>query len=193
MPYIRTKVKRAKIDFVEPQADQIFIEDIAYSLARTFRFGGHSEETVAQHSCLVAELSATNLAGRSAAEAMLAGLMHDAAEAYIGDIPTPLKRLLGKQVKDIENNILYTILHRYGLVEIFDKYEPMVHWADRIMLYNDALMNEIDVDGDREISPTDFVMLPIEGGIWSIEESETKFLTMFRSLMLRLGKESYLG
>lgn len=188
MPYIRTKIKRATMDFAEPCPAEVHIEDIAYSLARTFRFGGHSDQTVAQHSCLVAELSSTNLAGLSAKEAMLAGLMHDAAEAYIGDIPTPLKRFIGTPVKDIENRVLWAILRRYELLDIFEKYEPMVHWADRIMLYNDALLNKIDVDGDRQIAPQDFVMIPVEGGIWSIEKSEVRFLTMFKGLMVHLGR-----
>ena len=72
-------------------AGQIDIEDIAWSLARICRFNGHIKRdialySVAQHSCLVSDL----LAKTSERLAVL-GLLHDAHEAYLGDIVTPVK------------------------------------------------------------------------------------------------------
>lgn len=190
MSFIRTK-NRHRINFINPDPAEVDIRDIAFALARTFRFGGHSDETVAQHSCLVAELAGTNLSGRSRAEAMLCGLMHDAAEFAIGDVPTPLKRLVGAPIKDIENRVLAAILRRYRMIDLFDRYEPMVHWADRIILYNDALLGGIDDYSDRLIAPEGFDMIPIDGGIWSIEKSERMFLDMFNGLMVAAGLGEY--
>lgn len=70
---------------------RLTIVDVAAGLSRIARFGGHCQPwySVAEHSLLVSELMRPH--GRVG---MLLGLLHDAAEAYIGDVPTPLKRHL---------------------------------------------------------------------------------------------------
>lgn len=84
-PWIQSASGRA-IRVLDPSPDQVHICDIAHALANVCRFGGHCREmySVAQHSVLVS----ANLPEEHA----LAGLLHDAAEAYIGDIVTPLKK-----------------------------------------------------------------------------------------------------
>ena len=80
------------VDLAKPQAQQILLEDIAFSLSNICRYGGHVRfYNVAQHSVLVAQRLA--LLGEDI-ETQLAGLHHDDPEAYIGDIPKPLKPLL---------------------------------------------------------------------------------------------------
>ena len=71
-----------------PRIEDIDIEDIAHGLAYTCRFNGQTTEfySVAQHSLMVADLVADEL--------KLEALMHDAAEAYLGDVVKPLKVLL---------------------------------------------------------------------------------------------------
>lgn len=75
-----------RFDLLEPDADMIDPWDICHSLAHLCRFNGHTREfySVAQHSCIVAELVPE--------EHKLAALLHDATEAYLGDITRPLKQ-----------------------------------------------------------------------------------------------------
>ena len=75
-------------DLLDPQPEMVCIEDIAHSLAHICRYTGHVREfySVAQHCVLMAR---ANLPG-----GRLQRLLHDAAEAYIGDIASPWKQLL---------------------------------------------------------------------------------------------------
>lgn len=83
--------------FKNPQPDQICLEDIAHVLSMIPRYGGHSNHflSVAEHSIHVSRH----------VEHHMAGLMHDAAETYTGDLVTPLKRLI-PVYKTIENQIM---------------------------------------------------------------------------------------
>lgn len=91
------------IDVCNVRVEDIALADIALPLGRLCRFNGHTREfySVAQHSVLVAWLAHewSIKAGKSKAEALEAarwGLLHDAHEAYLGDIVAPLKPLAGK-------------------------------------------------------------------------------------------------
>ena len=66
----------------DPRPEDIHIEDIAHALANICRFGGHSRTfySVAEHSILVAEILRQDSQPR---HVIFAGLMHDAAEAYV--------------------------------------------------------------------------------------------------------------
>ncbi|MGW2307717.1 hypothetical protein [Actinomadura luteofluorescens] len=81
-----------RINLANPTVDSIAVEDIAGALSRICRFGGHTTEfySVAQHSILVSQI--IERLGRS--DLRLMALHHDSHEAYLGDIPTPLKRRL---------------------------------------------------------------------------------------------------
>lgn len=91
----------------EPTAEMISIEDIAHSLSHQCRFGGHLPEfySVAQHS-IMCSLMIDH-------EHKLAALLHDASEAYLMDIPTPIKKRLSNY-KEIEDNLMRVIADKYG-------------------------------------------------------------------------------
>lgn len=82
------------VDVSNPQPDTITLEDVAHALAYTCRYGGHCARfySVAEHAVFVSRRLERRGASRSL---QLAGLHHDDAEAYLGDIPRPLKPLLG--------------------------------------------------------------------------------------------------
>jgi hypothetical protein len=88
--------------------DFIDIEDIAHGLAYQCRFNGQTNRfySVAQHSCMVAELVPKQY--------KLAALLHDASEAYLGDIVKPLKALLPNFVM-IEDRVTDLIAKKFGV------------------------------------------------------------------------------
>jgi uncharacterized protein len=96
---------------LDPRPDEIFIEDIAHALSLQCRFAGHVREhySVAQHSLLVSQYCPRVDA--------LWGLLHDAAEAYLVDLPRPIKRYstLGDEYRIIENRLMGTICTRFNL------------------------------------------------------------------------------
>ena len=100
--------KGHKLDFINPDPKEIDIEDIAHALSNICRFSGHCAKfySVAQHSVYVAQLSHP--------DHRLAGLMHDATEAYIGDMVSPLKRLI-PDFSAYENRLWALIAGKYGL------------------------------------------------------------------------------
>lgn len=79
-----------RFPLLDPTPDDVRLEDIAHSLSFINRYAGHTLRpyTVAEHSILVSLILREQ--GHPAAT-QLAGLFHDAAEAYIGDMPTPVK------------------------------------------------------------------------------------------------------
>lgn len=95
------------INVFEPTLDMICIEDIAHALSMQCRFGGHLPifYSVAEHSWYCSQLVKE--------EHKLAALLHDASEAYLLDVPRPIKKHLSNY-KEIEHNLMLLISEKFG-------------------------------------------------------------------------------
>jgi hypothetical protein len=101
-----------RVDLLTPKAVQISIEDVAHGLSMLCRFTGQIDRfySVAEHSLILSQQF------REPAVAMCA-LLHDASEAYIGDVSTPLKQVLGDVYKSIEYRLRLVICEALGLFD----------------------------------------------------------------------------
>jgi hypothetical protein len=113
-PYIQT-IGGRRFNPLDPAVDEIDIDDIANALANHCRFGGHTRRyySVAQHSCIVSDELVAR--GADAGEALW-GLLHDASEAYLMDLPHPLKHRseLGRLYRIAEDQLEQAIRARFG-------------------------------------------------------------------------------
>jgi hypothetical protein len=143
----------------ETTDEMINIEDIAHALASLPRFGGHTDKqySVAQHSVMCYTFAKT-------LEDKKAALMHDASEAYLLDIPTPIKAKL-PDYKGVEEKLMVAIAAKYGFEF------PLSDNVHKI---------------DREMLLLEWKLLVVDKGVatecWSQEYAKQMFLEAFNSL-----------
>jgi hypothetical protein len=155
------------VDLEHPRSADIKFSDISHALAHTIRFGGHGEHstTVAQHSVHVSHICPPHLARW--------GLLHDAAEAYLGDMSTELKRVL-PYFKELERRFARAISIHFD-VPIAD----VKHW-DLISLLTERRDNgPFGIDDQELLGPrlcaTDYPLDPIHYEVWGSERAECEF------------------
>lgn len=160
--------------------EDVAVEDIAHALSLQCRFAGHTRGlySVGQHSLLVADY----LRDRGEpAPVVLWGLLHDASEAYLSDIPRPLKRLPAFAFyREAERRAMGAICERFGL----DPVEPpVVKHADGVLLATEArdLMAPLHPEWHHQ-EANGYEVLPrrISPRWWA--EVERDFLAVFKTL-----------
>jgi 5'-deoxynucleotidase YfbR-like HD superfamily hydrolase len=97
-----------QFDLLAPTAAMISPHDIAHALANLCRFNGHTREhySVAQHSLIVCDLVPE--------KHQLSALIHDATEAYLGDMTRPLKALM-PEYRKAEQRVWVAICDRFNI------------------------------------------------------------------------------
>lgn len=118
-----------RFDLADPTPEMVTIDDICWALAHTLRYGGHAfvPINVAAHSINVMTLAAPE----ENRQVRLLALLHDAHEAYLGDVIRPLKALLGEAWMTIERRVDAVIAERFG-VKPEDFSLPVVKRADML-------------------------------------------------------------
>jgi uncharacterized protein len=165
------------LDPLDPDVASIEIGDIAQALSNQCRFGGHCRAfySVAQHCTIVADVCQER--GGSAAEA-LAALLHDAAEAYLVDLPHPLKHRseIGPPYKRAEALLEEAIRARFGL----EPAGPEVKAIDRSLLATER--RALTATGARWPELDGAEPLPIEIEPWDPPRARREFLERFERL-----------
>jgi len=118
------------LNLLDPQPETFTLADIACGLSKICRFGGQIERwySVAEHSIWCAHQASDD---RHGFDVQLACLMHDAAEAFIGDVVKPLKMLLPRYA-EIERGIEAVIGRKFGID--FDVHKEVIREIDHAML-----------------------------------------------------------
>jgi 5'-deoxynucleotidase YfbR-like HD superfamily hydrolase len=162
---------------LNPVIDAIVIQDIAHALSNQCRFSGHVKEfySVAQHCVLVSYICDSHNA--------LWGLLHDASEAYLVDVPRPVKRS-GKfsAYLEFEKTMQDAICKRFDL----HPEEPIdVKLADVKLLATEArdLMSPLHPEWKSPINPLPFRIDPLPP-----KEAKKLFLERFDELFSARGK-----
>lgn len=151
-----TAIQVASGAYVDPlnlQPEDVRVEDIAHALSHQCRFSGHTRRfySVAEHSVRVCHL--LRLEGHPE-RVQLQGLLHDAAEAYLLDLPRPLKQHpeIGHAYRDAEYRVWGAIALALGVCPI--TYD-VVHQADLVLLATER----------RDLMPSDLFAWPVLVGV----------------------------
>jgi hypothetical protein len=124
-------------------ASRVKVLDIAQALAKVNRFGGHTPRlySVAEHSLHVVTVMERDLLVRDPV-ALMCGLMHDAHEAYVGDMTTPVQQALGglgaNTWEFFERAVQRAVLRRFDLEDAYPVHRHLVHEADMIVLASEV-------------------------------------------------------
>jgi len=178
-PYLQT-VSGRRVNPFDPAPDEIDIADIARALGNLCRFGGHSRVfySVAQHSVIVSELVEER---GGDVEDVFAALMHDAAEAYLGDMPHPIKHRseLGAAFKAAEEHLEQAIRARFGIKDGV----PEIKQADRALLATERRVFSAEQWHWPELDGVE--PLEIELSAWAPDEASAAFERRYAELAAR--------
>lgn len=164
----------------------IDIIDIAKSLSRQPRFLGHSKHflSVAEHSVVMADYFADQ---QLSSRQQLLGLLHDAHEAYLGDMPRPLAEFLAKyhgvDMDAIKRDIDHSILNNLQIEPPNDEERALIKQADTFLLTAErrlAMPSALPWHVDDVIIPE---FLTGAYGFWEPDLAMVYFERAFRELI----------
>lgn len=160
---------------LEPRAKDVCIEDIAHALALKCRFNGQCKTfySIAQHSVFVSQFCKSNRTKKAA-------LLHDAAEAYLADIPSPVKKRL-RYWKSVEENVTKAIFKKFRITY---PYPDEVYERDLDMLYveqEQLMRKQMDWGLPDRLIPTNMLSLQIQAQ--SAVEAEFNFILAWQQLI----------
>lgn len=162
-----------KFYFLNPRPEDILIGDIALALSHTCRFGGLCSVfySVAEHSILVAKVLESEGASPLT---VLAGMMHDAEETYIPDIPRPVKEMMpeAKGIYEILNNAIVKKYHLEGA-----DWEHIKEIDDRLCTTEAKTLGIWNEEWESSGRPLDVKLY-----LWSCEDARQLFLNNFLEL-----------
>lgn len=188
--WIRT-VSAKKFYPMAPHLNQYDIADIAHATAHNNRYNGHMDHaySVGQHSVLVAEqvlkmIDDNNLNGlefasdawmKARAVVGLQALLHDATEAYMPDMPSPIKLCL-PDFMEMEEKIKVSIMQAFDLPEQFD---PLIEEVDKGIRGSEIKWLFTALKGD-DVWAEDIYEIVITP--WPVAYTKQRFLDMFNLL-----------
>lgn len=164
-----------RLDLRRPTPDMINRLDIAAGLSRQCRWAGQTTEfySVAQHSCLVAKLCPGH---------RLAALLHDAPEAFIGDMARPLKDLC-PDFREVEDSLWRAIALAFGVAA---ELPAEVKAADDAMLVTEReqlMPQAVDWGWKGAPEPLPITIIP-----WTPEQARSEWLLCLSAALRREGR-----
>jgi 5'-deoxynucleotidase YfbR-like HD superfamily hydrolase len=178
-------VSGRKINITDPDPTTIVIEDIAWALSRLPRFSGHSipyvPYSVAQHCIQVAEELKEH-----GPRMQLLGLLHDAAEAYINDLPSPVKHIpeIHAVIKKLEDSLMAAIYTSLKINPPTAEEEIIVKSADKTQQAVEAYNFMYSRGKDWNLPEVSFTKLQQFREPMTSIDSYHKFLSYFEDLMI---------
>lgn len=159
------------IDFNNLRPETINIHDIAHALSNLCRFSGMTRTfySVAQHSIRVSHMLPPHL--------KLYGLLHDATEAYLADMPAPVKKLC-PDYQELEDRVWATIAAHFGLPA---EQPALIKSMDNALLRQEFKEHFDHQPPEAWFSDTPGIVVPWEPPI-SPERAEAVFLYTFGRL-----------
>ena len=165
-------------DYKDPQPEQLDIKDIAQSLSNICRFNGHCNfYSVAEHSVHCANLAIQRGLSNTA---VFATLMHDAQEAYTGDMCKPLKNIMPKYAK-LEDKIEALVQKHFG---VSPAYKDIVKTFDLQMLKAEKA-SLFPMDTENWFGFDDILEVDITISCWTPATARARFLQLFNKYCLQ--------
>ena len=158
-------------NLLQPEESEYDIDLVATALSNLCRYTGHVTRfySVAEHSVLVSQIVPQKYA--------LEGLLHDASEAFVGDVSSPLKKLL-PEYQRIENNIQEDVAKRFNLhypfPEEIHKADKQLYWSER-----KTIAPSVDSFWHKEFRAS----RKVEPQGWTPRIAKKKFLERYREII----------